>query len=418
MIKAINRYIAAIAGFVLISTTVFYAFGQLLPGDLVAICGDSITEQKDYSAVIQAYLLACQPAENLNSVQFGWSGETAGGFVKRFDADVVPFKPMVATTCYGMNDGGYRAVNEATVNNYRANMVKIVNLMKEAGIRTIVVGSPGIVDPVSYRRGSSSAEEYNETLRALADAAKEVAESEGVIFADVYEAMMTALNNAQAEYGENYALAGDGVHPRSNGHLPMAYAFLKALGCDGNIGKITFDFATGKAECDTEQKILDVKDGVIQIESVRYPFYLDGAPKNDSRWGIAQCMPFNEDLNRYLLIIDNAPARAKITWGVASREYEKAELEAGVNLAADFIDHPFKAPFERVMAAVRAQQAYETTAIKNLLRSLRSLSSQFPENGEEVKTLESSIFKKADMLRQKSRDEVVPVQHSIIIEEL
>ena len=58
---------------------------------------------------------------------------------------------------------------------------------------------------------------------------------------------------------------------------------LKALGCDSNIGKITFDFATGKAECDTEQKILDVKDGVIQIESVRYPFYLDGAPKNDSR---------------------------------------------------------------------------------------------------------------------------------------
>jgi hypothetical protein len=89
-----------------------------------------------------------------------------------------------------------------------------------------------------------------------------------------------------------------------------------------------------------------------------------------------------------------------------------------VNLAADFIDHPLKAPFERVMASVRAQQAYETTAIKNLLRSLRSLSDQFPENGEEVKTLESSIFKKADMLRQKSRDEVVPVQHSIIIEEL
>ena len=49
--------------------------------------------------------------------------------------------------------------------------------------------------------------------------------------------------------------------------------------------------------------------------------------------------------------------------GVSLPRIRKAELEAGVNLAADFIDHPFKAPFERV-AAVRAQQAYETTAIK------------------------------------------------------
>ncbi len=30
----------------------------------------------------------------------------------------------------------------------------------------------------------------------------------------------------------------DGVHPDRNGHLVMAYAFLKALGCDGNSCKV------------------------------------------------------------------------------------------------------------------------------------------------------------------------------------
>ena len=43
--------------------------------DLLAICGDSITEQKLYSVFIEDYLLMCKPVPSLQSVQFGWSGE-------------------------------------------------------------------------------------------------------------------------------------------------------------------------------------------------------------------------------------------------------------------------------------------------------------------------------------------------------
>ena len=39
----------------------------------------------------------------------------------------------------------------------------------------------------------------------------------------------------------------DGVHPAANGHLIMAYAFLKGLGCDGNVGTITLDLAGNHA---------------------------------------------------------------------------------------------------------------------------------------------------------------------------
>lgn len=392
------------------------ALAQLRNGDLVAICGDSITEQKDYSAVIQAYLLACQPAADLNAVQFGWSGEVAGGMVRRFEGDVMPFKPTVATTCYGMNDGGYKAATEGTIRNYRDNMAKIVAQMKTAGIRTIVVGSPGIVDPGSYRSGQEDAVVYNQTLRALADVAKEVATRENVIFADVHSAMMESSANARAKYGEDYKIAGDGVHPHPNGHLPMAYAFLKALGCDGSIGTVTVDFATKTATCDPAQKVLAMEGGTVRLESTRYPFYLAGAPRPASQWGMAQCMPFNEDLNRYLLVVRNAPDKAKVTWGATSREYAKAELEKGVNLAADFIDHPLKAPFEKVLGSVKVQQAYETTAVKTFLTSLRTLRVQFPENAAEIDALESSVLRKAKDLREASRATVVPVVHSITIE--
>src|SRR3954470_7286814 len=88
----------------------------LKPNDLLAICGDSITEQKMYSVYIEDYLLMCQPVSGVQSMQFGWSGEKADGFLKRMDNDVLRFKPRVATTCYGMNDGGYQQLTDAIAN--------------------------------------------------------------------------------------------------------------------------------------------------------------------------------------------------------------------------------------------------------------------------------------------------------------
>ena len=83
----------------------------LKKGARVAIIGDSITEQKLYSRYMELYLLACMSHLDLNTIQFGWSGERAGGFANRMNNDLIPFKPDIATTCYGMNDGSYQKYN-------------------------------------------------------------------------------------------------------------------------------------------------------------------------------------------------------------------------------------------------------------------------------------------------------------------
>src|SRR5215203_3978789 len=90
----------------------------LKPNDFVAIVGDSITEQKDYSVVMESYMLMCKPAVNLRPMQWGWSGETATGFRSR-TGDLLRFSPTVVTTCYGMNDGGYSPMNPDKANRYR-----------------------------------------------------------------------------------------------------------------------------------------------------------------------------------------------------------------------------------------------------------------------------------------------------------
>src|SRR6266576_1343586 len=80
----------------------------LKEGDRLAICGDSITEQKMYSRIMEDYLTMCAPELKITVRQFGWSGEKAPGFLARMTNDCLRFKPTIATTCYGMNDHLYK----------------------------------------------------------------------------------------------------------------------------------------------------------------------------------------------------------------------------------------------------------------------------------------------------------------------
>ena len=68
-------------------------------GDRLAICGDSITEQKMYSRILEDYLTMCVPELEVTVRQFGWSGERAPGFLARMTNDCLRFKPTVAMSC-------------------------------------------------------------------------------------------------------------------------------------------------------------------------------------------------------------------------------------------------------------------------------------------------------------------------------
>src|SRR3954463_14263779 len=101
-----KRLVLALVVFCALATNA-PAQNQLQKGDFVAVCGDSITEQKLYSVYIEDYLLMCKPQPDLRVMQFGWSGETSWGFLQKMPREALRFDMTVATTCYGMNDGGY-----------------------------------------------------------------------------------------------------------------------------------------------------------------------------------------------------------------------------------------------------------------------------------------------------------------------
>ena len=396
---------------------------KVQPNDVVGIVGDSITEQHIYSAFMEDYLLMCQPTAGQKIIQFGWSGEQAPSFFTRMKTDALPFQPTVVTTCYGMNDGHYAALSPETADTYRKAQTDIVEGLKKAGVREIVLGSAKCVDSATYHgHDVKGAVVYNKTLGSLGDIDQEIAKKEGVTYADVYGATTDAMKKSKAKFGEDYVFAGgDGVHPGPNGALVMAYAFLKALGCDGNIGTITVGPGLDKAEATAGHEIVSCQGGTVTVKSTRYPYCFTGTLDSKdplTTAAITQFFPFNEDLNRLTLVVKGLKgAKGKVTWGTTTKEYTAAELASGVNLAKDFLQNPFSDQFAKVHLAVLAQEAQETLLSKMFMHNEALWKTDFAPGVDAAwDQIIDAARKQHDVLFQKAADLVVPITHTIKIE--
>lgn len=393
-------------------------------GDYVVIVGDSITEQMLYSSYMETYLLVCEPGLDVRVTQLGWGGETAGGFRKRMDNDLKPLGADVVTLSYGMNDGRYRKYEKWVGDEYFKPLDDIVAAIVGRGGK-VVVGSPGPVDSYAWdkRGGSTKAVVYNESLTKLAGFAKEVAGKNGQIYAPINEVMNDVMVKAKARYGEQHHVAGaDGVHPAENGHLAMAYTFLKAMGFDGEIGTITVDWGKG-AKGSEGHKVVGVNGGDIEVVSKRYPFCFFG-PAN-GQWGtvsVLEFLPFQNDLNRFKLVVNGLPgAKAKVKWGDDSKEFSREELANGINLAAEFLKHPLCDAFKRVQEKVVEKQKFERVMIKQAITHIPSVLAQFEDDKEIVgitDKMRDKMVSREIELQKEVRALVVGVKHVIEIEVL
>lgn len=333
---------------------------QVRDGDVVALCGDSITSNGHYPSFLEAYQLLCGPKAKVAFVNCGRWGEVSRDFPKTWDKDFLPAKPTVLTICYGMNIGRGGGVLKAPQLAEEAKaLTAIIDKFKALGGRTVVLGSPGCVDTTFHPKPDAA----NASLAQLRDNAKQVAQTTGATFADVHTPMIEVMAKAKAKHGKDFAFAGgkgDGLHPGQAGHLVMAWAFLKALGYDGQVGTLTVELNKGQAAASEGHKVLGVKAGAVAVESTRYPFCFLADPRQpkdlanaNSTRSVVDLFPFNADLNRLTLIVRGGTAqKLRVTWGGQAKDFEAAALEKGINLADEFLDNPFGGPFGKVMAAL------------------------------------------------------------------
>ena len=230
----------------------------LKKGDRLAIIGDSITEQKKYSRMMETYLTVCTPELRVSVRQYGWSGERVPGFLARMTNDCLRFAPTIATTCYGMNDHEYRPYEDRIGRTYWDKSEAMVRAFKANKVR-VVLGSPGCVGrmPTWVKGTNGTVEDLNLNLCTLRNIDIEIARDNKTRFADVFWPMLQAGYVGQQRHGADYAIAGkDGVHPDWAGQTVMAYAFLKSLGVSGDIGTYTLDLKKGRMKVSKGHKLI------------------------------------------------------------------------------------------------------------------------------------------------------------------
>jgi len=187
------------------------------------------------------------------------------------------------------------------------------------------------------------------------------------------------------------------------------------MGFNGDIGTIEIDF-DGDTFASDGHKVLSFNKGKVNLESSRYPFCFSEAETSSEFFlSTLQLVPFNNELNRLILIVNNLPTdKAMITWGATEKEFSREQLQTGINLADEFSNNPFSKYFIEINKAVLDKQIFETSMIKECnLGKITELLGPDETLDHIIEDLRAKFMTKHQILEEDVRKSVVPVRHSI-----
>ena len=320
------------------STLPFY----LHDGDVVVFYGDSITEQRQYSSMVEAFVVTRFPTLKVSYINSGVGGDTvkgggAGPIDTRIQRDILAYKPTVVTIMLGMNDGGRRAYDEGLFQTFSQGYLYILDQVSKAipGTRfTLLEESPfdEITRPPEFPGG------YNATMLRYGEFVKKTAEDRKEAFADFnhsVNAMLTKANAMDSKVAQQ--MLPDRVHPNPGGHLIMAETLLKAWNAPGLVSQVEIDAKNNKVVTANQTTVSELQTaGTISWQQLdnRLPFPMD--PNDPGTLALAlKCSDFVDALDQETLKVTGLGKesyRLKID-GTDLGNFTSAQLDAGVNLA-------------------------------------------------------------------------------------
>jgi lysophospholipase L1-like esterase len=207
-------------------------------GDRVAFVGNSITDGGHYHSYIWLYYMTHFPHRRITCFNSGIGGDVIKQIYDRFNSDVLSKKPNVITLTWGMNDSGYfewyRKDGEDVMKNEMGVSYKYYGLMEKKlealpNIRKIII----LTSPYDENTKFTNKNLFPGKAKALAGIIafqEAAAKKEGWPIVDFYHPM-SAINTERQEKDSLFSLTpNDRIHPDNDGHMIMAYLFLKAQG--------------------------------------------------------------------------------------------------------------------------------------------------------------------------------------------
>lgn len=319
--------------------------------DRVLFLGNSITEGGYYHSYIWLYYMTHFPNLPLHIYNGGIGGDCVSHMNFRFDTDIKVKKPTYLICSFGMNDSGFDGYNQSGSKEYAAKQLHSARsafetlqqkILAEKTIRSVVLlGSPPYDENVKLE-GVEVLHGKNETIKRIIDMQSEVANNRGWGLVN-FNPLMCELNK-RVQHSDSTATfcGGDRIHPDKDGHMIMAYLFLKAQGLAGKeVAYFHINANNRKVMDERNCRISHLKQNETTL-SFKYlakslPYPIDTIP----RWGTTgtvrdaiKQIPFMQEMDQEVMKVVGLSGLFRVSIdGVDIGNWNGNELDRGVNLA-------------------------------------------------------------------------------------
>lgn len=322
-------------------------------GDRISFLGNSITDGGHYHSYIWLYYMTRFPNRRIDIFNSGIGGDVIKMMYDRLDADVLSHHPTVIVLTFGMNDTDYgiylkpdaeKVSEERVKTSYNNYLLMEKRLKALPDIRKILMTSPPFDETAKLK--SPVYPGKNAAMLKINRFMKTSAKNNNWGFIDLNKPM-TAINLREQKQDSSFSLDGKGrIHPEQDGHMVMAYLFLKAQGFAGrDVADIKINAASKSVQ---SVKYCKVSDLLATPESVHFdylaaslPYPLDTFVAHGS-WGetktqadALKVIPFMQEFNREMLTVEglqNGKYQLNID-GQKIGQWTAQEFAKGINLA-------------------------------------------------------------------------------------
>jgi lysophospholipase L1-like esterase len=323
-------------------------------GDRVVFVGNSITDGGHYHSYIWLYYMTHFPTMRLTCYNAGIGGDAIGQIANRFDDDVLSKNPTLLTLTWGMNDTGYFEWFKSDAQDFMDKRLEgsfkvYTQLENKLKSRTdiekvIILGSP--YDETTKSNPKNLYPKKSVAFARVIDFQEEAAKRNGWGFVDFNHPMLEIEKREQAKDSLFSLAPNDRIHPDNDGHLVMAYLFLKAQGLANQVvadmainagnNKVTHQMNCRVSNITGDSKVLSFD---YLANSLPYP--IDTIPRG---WGnkkkqseALKVVPFIQEFNQELLTVKGLKEgnyRLKID-GENIGQWPAKQFSDGINLAEE-----------------------------------------------------------------------------------
>ena len=296
----------------------------LKDGDTVVFYGDSITDQRLYTAFTEAFVVTRFPKASVRFIHSGCGGDRVDGGSNgpidiRLKRDVIAYQPTAVTVMLGMNDGGYRAFDAGLFKSYTAGYEYIIKTLKTAlptARITTIEPSPydDVTRPPLFDGG------YNGVLTRYGAFVRELAAREGLLSADLNASIVDVLRRAnQANPELAQKLIPDRVHPSAAISLIMAEALLKAWNAPPTVSEVVIDASSHALKKAANASVWQISSWALSKDDrvnwtqrdESLPMPMEGFPSSELTLLTLRSSDFADALNRETVTVSGLKANRR-----------------------------------------------------------------------------------------------------------